>query len=133
MRSSSQRPELHAFIIEDDYLISQTLCDLLSDLGFRSFSYARSEDAAIAGAVGERFDLITADVRLLPGNGVRAVEAICRERRVPVIFATGYPDDVKEVLEEKLPGATVVRKPINATEFGAAVRAVMSRGASPEA
>jgi CheY-like chemotaxis protein len=67
---------LHAFIIEDDYLISQTIQDLLGPLGFSRFSFARSEDTAIAGATGEKFDLITADSRLLPGDGVRAVETI---------------------------------------------------------
>ena len=78
---------MHAYIIEDDYLITQTIRDMPGDLGFDRFSFARSEDAAIAGAHDETFELITADVRLLPGNGVRAVEAICRKRKIPVILS----------------------------------------------
>ena len=61
---------MHAFIIEDDYLIGRSIQDMLTDLGFTAFSFARSEDAAVAGAAGERFDLITADVRLVPGDGL---------------------------------------------------------------
>ena len=38
-----------AFIIEDDYLISQAIADMLSELGFSKFGFARSEDAAIMG------------------------------------------------------------------------------------
>jgi two-component system, response regulator PdtaR len=127
---SVSRSALHAYIIEDDYLISQAIRDLLSDHGFSRFSFARSEDTAVAGAHGEKFDLITADVRLLPGDGVRAVEAICRTRQVPVIFVTGYPDDVKEVLEAKLPGATIVGKPLDVGELTDAVRKVMAENRS---
>ncbi len=65
---------MHAFIIEDEYLIGQSLRDMLEQLGFTSFSFARSEDAAVMGATAQKIDLITADVRLLPGDGVRAVE-----------------------------------------------------------
>lgn len=116
---------MHAFIIEDDYLISQAIQDILADLGFTSFSFARSEDAAIAGANGEAFDLITADVRLLPGDGIKAVETICAKRHIPVIFITGYAPDIEERLQNRLPGATVVEKPIKEAELMAAVRKVL--------
>ena len=62
---------MHAFIIEDDYLIAQSLMDMLEPHGFDTFSFARSEDAAVMGANEQKIDLITADVRLLPGDGVR--------------------------------------------------------------
>ena len=38
---------MHAFIIEDEYLIGQSLRDMLEPLGFKTFSFARSEDAAV--------------------------------------------------------------------------------------
>lgn len=119
------RCRLHAFIIEDDYLISQTIQDMLGDLGFTQFSFARSEDAAVAGAAEDSFDLITADARLLPGDGVKAVEVICRDLRMPVIFITGYADDVKERLEVRLPEATIIRKPIRPDDLAKAVRTVL--------
>jgi two-component system, response regulator PdtaR len=113
---------MHALIIEDEYLIGQSLRDMLEDLGFTSFSFARSEDAAVAGATEQKLDLITADVRLLPGDGVRAVEAICRERQVPVVFITGYADE----LRDRLPGAIVVQKPVKAEQLAAAVRQALA-------
>lgn len=117
---------MHAFIIEDDYLISQTIQDMLGEIGFSRFSFARSEDAAVAGAAEDSFDLITADARLLPGDGVKAVEIICKDRRVTVIFITGYPDDVKKRLEVRLPATTIIRKPIQVDDLTKAVRAVLS-------
>ena len=77
---------MHAYIIEDDYLIGQTIQDILGDLGFTRFSFARSEDVAIMGAGEQKFDLITADARLLPGDGISAVEAICARRDAPVVL-----------------------------------------------
>jgi DNA-binding response OmpR family regulator len=108
---------MHAFIIEDEYLIGQSLADMLEKLGFTRFSFARSEDAAIAGAIAEKIDLITADVRLLPGDGVSAVEKICRTRAIPVVFVTGYADE----LQDRLPTAAVIQKPVKETELAAAV------------
>ena len=114
---------MHAFIIEDDYLIGQSLQDLLERLGFERFSFARSEDAAVLGATAKQIDLITADVRLLPGDGLKAVEAICAEREIPVIFITGYADE----LRDRAPGATVIQKPINEEELAAAVQHVVAK------
>ena len=119
---------MHAFIIEADWLISQSIQDLLWDLGFKSFSFARSEDAAVAGATEADFDLITADARLLPGDGVRAVEKICAERMIPVVYVTGYAADI----EQRVPGAVVVQKPIKIEELSAAIERVMRRSRSLE-
>ena len=113
---------MHAFIIEDDYLIAQSLQDMLEKHGFKKFSFARSEDTAVMGANEQQIDLITADVRLLPGDGVNAVEAICAKRAIPVIFITGYADELKE----RAPNAAVVEKPIKPEELSAALAEVFS-------
>lgn len=106
--------------MEDDYLIAQTLQDMLERMGFTSFSFARSEDAAVLGAGGQAIDLLTADVRLLPGDGLNAVRAICEKRDIPVVFITGYADE----LIDRAPDAVVVQKPIDEDELVAAVRKV---------
>ena len=108
---------MHAFIIEDDYLIAQSLQDMLEEIGFRTFSFARSEDAAVLGAGEQDIDLITADVRLLPGDGLDAVETICERRNIPVVFITGYADE----LSDRAPGSVVVQKPIKPDELAEAV------------
>ncbi len=108
----------HAYIIEDDYLICESLRDMLERLGFTSFSFARSEDAAVFGAAGKKIDLVTADVRLLPGDGLRAVEAICSQRHVPAVFITGYADELKD----RAPGVAVIQKPIREPALADAVR-----------
>lgn len=118
---------MHAYIIEDEYLIARSLQDMLEDLGFTKFSFARSEDAAIVGAHEAKIDLITADVRLLPGDGVKAVEAIWADKNIPVLFITAY----REELEERRPDAVVLQKPITAKELEAGVRRVMGKVLPP--
>ena len=114
---------MHAFIIEDDYLIGQSLRDMLERMGFNKFSFARSEDAAIMGATEQQIDLITADVRLLPGDGLSAVEAICEKHHRPVIFITGYADE----LAERAPDAIVVQKPVKDEELKQAVEQALAQ------
>jgi len=116
---------MHAYIIEDEYLIGQSLQDMLEPLGFTKFSFARSEDAAVMGAHQQNIDLITADVRLLPGDGLAAVEAICATRDIPVLFITGY----REELEERAPGATVLQKPVKEAQLAQAVRKLLAEPA----
>ena len=120
---------MHAYIIEDDYLIGQAIQDILSDIGFDRFSFARSEDVAVLGAGEQKFDLITADARLLPGDGISAVETIRARRQTPVVFITGYKSDI----EARVPDAVIVEKPIKEDELKAAVRTVLSRRNAGEA
>ena len=121
--------DVRAFIIEDDYLIAQSLQDMLERLGYSDFSFARSEDAAVLGASGQVIDLITVDVRLLPGDGLKAVQAICARRSIPVVFITGYADE----LIDRAPDAVVVQKPIREDELEAALRRVSAAGAERSA
>jgi two-component system, response regulator PdtaR len=114
---------MHAYIIEDDYLISRVIQDILSDIGFSRFSFARSEDVAVLGAGDQKFDLITADARLLPGDGVSAVETIRAKRQIPVVFITGYKSDIVD----RVPDAVIVEKPVKEDELKAAVQAVLGR------
>jgi DNA-binding response OmpR family regulator len=120
---------MHAYIIEDDYLIARAIQDILAELGFTRFSFARSEDVAVLGAGEQSFDLITADARLLPGDGVNAVAKIRAEQDIPVVFVTGYKPDIVE----RVPGEMIVEKPIKEEEFKAAVRAALNRGSEEKA
>lgn len=67
---------IHALIIEDEPIIALGIEDALRDNGFTSFCFALSEDNAISAAEAHRPDLITSDIKLSPGNGMDAVEAI---------------------------------------------------------
>jgi two-component SAPR family response regulator len=75
----------------------------------------------VIGAKAQRIDLITADVRLLPGDGVRAVQTICKDRDIPVVFITGYAEE----LQERTPNAVYVQKPVKQEYLASAVNNVL--------
>ena len=83
---------MRALIVEDSSLVALVIEDTLRDLGYMSFAFATSCDDAIVSAEVRFPDLITADVRLAPGNGVEAVRTICSKQPIPVVYviATGW-------------------------------------------
>ena len=101
---------MHALIIEDESMIALAIEDALRACGFTSFDIAVSALEALAAAERRCPDLITADVELRPGCGITAVQSICSERPIPVIFITGSPGEVRI----RMPGHALVEKPFSA-------------------
>lgn len=113
---------MHVLIIEDEAVIAMALEDVLRDCGCSSFAFATSADEAVAAARARCPDLITSDVRLAPGSGIDAVEAICAEKPIPVIFITGSPAEV----EARLPDEVILVKPFDAARLAEAVKTVIA-------
>ena len=108
---------MHALIIEDEPFLAMVIEDYLRPLGYTSFDFAISEAEAVAAARARCPDLITSDVQLPEGCGIAAVEAICSERPIPVVFITANTWNVRERRRD----AIVVRKPIIVAELIEAV------------
>jgi len=114
---------MHALVVEDEPLIAMEIEDILRDIGYTSVAFAVSVQEAIDAAAVLCPDLITSDVKLNPGNGMDAIEEICRHSTIPVVFITGDPADVRK----RLPQHHVVRKPFEVADLEAAVGYVTSR------
>jgi CheY-like chemotaxis protein len=110
---------MHALIIEDEPLIALLIEDQLRALGYRSVDFAVTEADAVAAAGRRCPDLITSDVRLAAGCGIAAVEAICGERKVPVVFITANVRDVRR----RMADAVVVPKPFVVADLSRALNA----------
>ena len=100
---------MHALIIEDEALIAMAIEDALRGCGFTSFDVAVSAEVAVKAAACRCPDLITADVELRPGCGIAAVQSICSEQPIPVLFITGSPGEVRI----RMPGHAMVEKPFS--------------------
>jgi DNA-binding response OmpR family regulator len=114
---------MHALIIEDDALVAMAIEEILRDCGFTSFHLAVSLDEAVAAARERCPSLITADVELRPGSGVDAVQTICSDSPIPVIFITARADAARS----RMPQHRVLSKPFRVSEVEAAVRDAMSQ------
>lgn len=112
---------MHALIMEDETLIALAIEDVLRDCGFTSSEFAVSTEEAVAAATRRCPDLITADVKLGPGCGIDAVQAICSELPIPVLFITGSPAEVRR----RMPWHVLIQKPFSADDVMAGIKLVL--------
>ncbi len=113
----------HARIIEDELLLAFSVEETLRELGYATFAVATSMTLAIEAAEKQCPDLIVADHRITDGTGTEAVQAICSEKAIPVVFVTGSEQEVRA----RLPEALIVTKPYTHSHLESAVRAAEAR------
>lgn len=113
----------HALIIEDELLLALSVEEALRQLGYSTFEIATSKSEAIASAERKCPDLIVADHRITDSTGTEAVQAICSEKAIPVVFVTGSEAEVRA----HLPEALIVAKPFTHSRLESAVRSAMAR------
>ena len=107
----------HALVIEDEMLIALELESLLHEFGFESVDIADNPGDALRLAITHRPDLITADLRILGGTGVEAVDAITeRLGPIPHVYVTGNADMLRGRT------APVVDKPLTRRALNEACR-----------
>ena len=109
----------HALIIEDNELIAVMIRDYLEECGYGSVDLASTQAAAVELAGLRCPDLITADDRLEFGSGIEAIQQICGDRAIPVIFITADSED----LERALPKALFLLKPFSEQALARAIQA----------
>ncbi|MGH6665283.1 MAG: response regulator [Pseudolabrys sp.] len=87
--SDSSKTQPRILVVEDEYLISMLLEDMLADLGF--------EVAAAVGTIAEASDVAAnGDINAavldvnLDGQEIYPVAAILAKRGLPFVFVTGY-------------------------------------------
>lgn len=101
-------------IVEDDSIIAWHLRSMVERLGFAVCATVATEQAAVDAAQQHEPAIVLMDVRLAAGgDGVRAAQAICAARPVPVVFCTAHahdPDFRSRVAS--MAGAAVLGKPI---------------------
>lgn len=114
---------MHALIIEDESLIAMAIEDALRGCGFASFDLVVSAEEAVAAAARKCPDLITADVELRPGCGITAVQSICSEQMIPVLFITGSPGEVRM----RMPGHALIEKPFDPDHIREAIKVMMGQ------
>ena len=110
---------MRALIIEDHGLVAAQIEGDLIELGFTAIDIVDNEEDAVRAADLNSPDAIVSDQRLLSGSGVSAIRRICHDRKLPVVFITGFPDEVRAAM----PNAIIALKPF----CGTAVRTSLER------
>lgn len=104
-------------IVEDNDATRTGLSELLKRAGYDTQA-TRSFEEGIRAIREDNFDLLIADVRLGPYNGLQLL--VTSPRRVPTIIMTGFPDPVLEADARHL-GAQFILKPVAPTALLALV------------
>jgi len=116
-------------LVEDEELVMRVTRQLLQRLGYRVETAARGDDALAMLEAGMTLDLLLTDVRLPGMDGHQLYQKAVRLRAgLPVVFMSGYTDNVlaERGLEEA--GAAFLQKPFSHDELAAKVRAALDAG-----
>lgn len=107
-------------VIDDDGLVTRTICELLKRHGYYVDS-ASDGYTAIDKTDEEDFDLIIADIRMPNIDGVETIKRIRElsakrgKPKVPVVFITGYAD--AEINNEARKIGEIIFKPFDMNSF----------------
>ncbi|HEX2134853.1 MAG TPA: response regulator [Microvirga sp.] len=108
---------MNVLVVEDEFLVRETIVEELREAGFEVVEAATGEEAV---QLCETIDVLFTDIRL-PGSltGWDIAER-CRAARpnLPVIYATGY----SHVEPRRVPGSVFFRKPYRAANVIRAIR-----------
>jgi len=119
LSSSSRR----VLIVEDEFMIALELEDVMAELGFDVADLAPSPHDAFVLAMAHQPDIVVMDVCLSGGReGIEAGRWLREVCRVPVVFVTGCNDnDTLDRINEQVPGAPVLPKPVHPPRLAEAV------------
>lgn len=113
-------------IVEDDAIIAFDLADTVRGMGHTVCGNAATMDEALTLAAEHTPTLALMDIRLAEGdNGIEVARELRRQRFLPVIFVTAFPDELaKRGLEHLGP---VIPKPFTREQIEQAItRAVFT-------
>jgi DNA-binding response OmpR family regulator len=82
---------MRILIVEDEWLLADSLCSLLEENGYEVVGLAPDAKAAFAFAAAEQPDLAFVDVRLRDGCTGPEIGAALARLGIAVIFVTGEP------------------------------------------
>jgi DNA-binding NtrC family response regulator len=107
--------ELHprVLLVEDEFLLSDMLTEVLAEHGFEVHAVATAKDALRHLTCGSPCDILLTDINLAGNIDGTTLAKLARELRpaLPVVYASGSYSRLEDV--DAVAGATFVAKPYN--------------------
>jgi two-component system, response regulator PdtaR len=112
-----------ALIVEDEIMIALDLEDAMADLGFEVCALVPSDRRARLVAMRDQPDVVLVDVCLEGGReGIETARWLREVCGASIVFVTGCNDgDTVKRIEERVPGAPVVAKPVYREQLASAI------------
>ena len=126
-RSTPQRRR--ALIVDDEIMFVLNLEADVRELGFDICDLAANGQQASTLAMSNQPDVVLMDINLEGGReGIEVARWLHEVCEAPIIFITGYTDrDIVDRIHERVPGASVLPKPVYRDGLAAAVAAISTR------
>jgi len=101
-------------IVEDENLVARSLKINLLKAGVDVLDMTSNGKSAVKIAIEKNPSLILMDIRLANGlDGIESAEKILMEKKIPIIFMTGYATEKIKERALKLNPVDFLEKPIN--------------------
>ena len=126
-RSTPQRRR--ALIVDDEIMFALNLEADMRELGFDICDLAANGQQASRLAMSNQPDVVLMDINLEGGReGIEIARWLNQVCEAPIIFITGHTDrDTVDRIQEQVPGAPVLPKPVYRDGLAAAVAAISAR------
>jgi two-component system cell cycle sensor histidine kinase/response regulator CckA len=119
-------------VVDDREVVRNLVRDVLVASGFDIVAVESGREALRVFAAGETFDLLLTDVVMPEMSGPELAEHLrARQPGLPVLYMSGYTDDVLEAQELSEEATTFLRKPFGNAELAGAVRELLDRRGDP--
>jgi CheY-like chemotaxis protein len=109
-------PEIHheasrVLLVEDEFLLSDMVAEVLQDHGFEVHTAANAADALRYLILGAPCDILFTDINLPGGVDGAKLAKLARQLRpdLPVVYASGSISRIEQLAS--VPGSTFVPKP----------------------
>ena len=118
-------------VVDDDKDTRDLLTDLLESEGYEVLSYA--DGVRALGAFEARpLDLAILDIRMPQMDGIEVLRRLRQTSDMPVIFMTGWVDDVDELVGLRVGADDFVHKPFSSLVLIERVRTILRRSHSAQ-
>lgn len=124
-RATQRKPRV--LVVEDEIFVAWHLEAILRDLNYAVCGMVPDGESAVRKAEESAADVILMDINLKGDiDGVEAAHRIRQTSDAPIIFITAYSDATTLArIEQKLPGAIVLSKPVAPARLQKAIASVL--------
>ena len=113
MVMATEEHRSRVLLVEDEFLLSDMLTEVLSEHGFEVYAVANAKDALRHLTCGSPCDILLTDINLAGSIDGTTLARLARELRpkLPVVYASGSYSKLEQL--DAVTGALFVAKPYN--------------------
>lgn len=121
---------LRIAIADDEVDMRDFLCKVLPHLGYEVVAVAGDGNQLMDECRRTCPDLVITDIKMPHRDGLSAIEELWRDRKVPVIFISAYPQEMSGWLAHEPQLTTVLTKPVKRSDLELAILQTLSRNSA---